>query len=218
MAFANLTSSTIPSYKGSIRYQAKEGKFFRVDRNQTTSGWENETVDITAAVSQTGLLYDLEATETGWATFFPDVDIQLRHHRKQMPPQPADPAYKMCIRTEVYLPDEIAAGDNVRQLSSNAWNVVNQFQAFHDLWENEATSPARKSGAEVVHATCAFEEKDTKFGTVIIPVWTPKSWVKRPAAWEIPSFDEIIEEPALVTGDAPLSFGADSPTSDDLPF
>ncbi|HKD75563.1 MAG TPA: hypothetical protein VKB76_08720, partial [Ktedonobacterales bacterium] len=64
--------STTPSTGGDflpiIKYDARAGRIFRMDRAEIGNGFENKAVDITANFKA---MFDLESVETGWIDFTP---------------------------------------------------------------------------------------------------------------------------------------------------
>ena len=79
MALTGLKTST--EFLPSIRFNAREGVFSRVDRSLDAEGkWANELVNINEALASEGTLFDITNIQLGWLRFEGQVDIQTQHH------------------------------------------------------------------------------------------------------------------------------------------
>ena len=98
-----------------LKYDARAGRFFRVERVNTGNGFENEDVDITQGVK---FLADFENVEVGYARFSagqaPDFHLVPIGH--QLPAQPS-PQHSSVVRFMLKLSKECGGERPVREIS-----------------------------------------------------------------------------------------------------
>ena len=163
-----------------IKFDARAGRFFRVDRTQGTDGWSSNSVDITQGFQA---VFDFANIEAGWAAF-----VDGRPSFAMAPvggPFPAKPSenHKQGFRITVMLGKKVADGEPpVREMASTAMGVRRAIDALHD--EYVAGLGANPGMLPVVACdTTTAIESQTPAGKTInyAPVFTIKKWVKRPA-------------------------------------
>jgi hypothetical protein len=114
-----------------IKYDARAGRFFRVDRNDDG---EREPVDITEGFE---CVPDFEHAEKGWAHFQPGTapDFALVSvEAKDLPPQPSK-NHKHVVRMRLLLPSKLAEGtERLREISVTAAAAIRGLEQIYDLW------------------------------------------------------------------------------------
>ena len=223
MALSGLKTNT--EFLPSIRFNAREGVFSRVDRSLDAEGkWANELVNINDPLATEGVLMDITNIHLGWLRFEGQVDIQTQHHSLGPIPQPSD-FHKEGIKLEVWLPKSTSEGSPLREFSHTAAGVKNAINELHTTWERGADNvdPAEREAGEIVPlVTVAIDSFKTKNGTFKKPIFEIAGWVPRPVEWSIPvPMAAAPAAPLLAVSTAGGSFGeaAASPAGDDdLPF
>jgi len=105
-----------------VKYNAKAGRFFRVDRTQDTDGnYINDEVDITQTIK---FIADLENIEVGNILFVPGIapDFQMVRMGDPVPPQPTE-QHKYGVRIMLKLSNDCGGDEPVREIAgtSKAW-------------------------------------------------------------------------------------------------
>lgn len=158
-----------------IKYNAKAGRLFRVDRTNDGSGWTSNEEDITA----NGMFVaDLENIQTGWMCFPPGAAPDIRTVPLGASPgeRPSD-KHKMGFKLHVKLGKD--CGGDVREFTASASSVINAMNALHDAYL------AGKDGDKlpVVKIAKIVSEKNDH-GTNYAPVFEIVQWVPRPQGLE----------------------------------
>src|ERR1700731_2620998 len=95
-----------------VKWDARAGRFFRVDRSQGANGWESNDVDLT--MDKPKFCVDLGSIEVGFMAFLPTgPDFHLTPYGNPMPEKPSK---------------DHKAGFKVR-LAGNALNGVREFSS-----------------------------------------------------------------------------------------
>ena len=185
-----------------VRYNAREGIFSRVDRRPMSDGtWANDITDITPALSETGFLADVANTEVGYIRYAGAVDFKLVHNSLAMPACPSD-LYKPGFRMQLWLPGEVAEGACLRHFSSTAATVLRRIDNLHDEWSQDASQPSsdKVSGAVVPHVKITIEDVTTSRGTFKAPVFSIHGWCNRPEEWPMFEADAVAPATSFTTG------------------
>lgn len=164
-----------------IKYDAKAGRMFRVDRVQGAAGWESQSDDITNGFAA---VFDFERIEVGWMEF---TATGPKHALVPLgQPLPAKPAEtsKQGFRLPVY--NKNLLGEVAREFSSTAKAVLAAVDQLHTAYE---AAPERRNGLlPVVQMTgVQVVETQSKMGTNrnYAPVFTITQWVPRPPALQV---------------------------------
>ena len=182
------------------KYDARAGRFFRVDREDGTS----TQVDITRNFKA---VFDFENMEVGWISFTAGSapDFNMVPHGTAFPAKPTD-NHKRGIRMNVKLSGE--CGGDCRELASTAKAMLDGINLLHDEYLSGAKANAGKLPVVVLEDTVpitsgAGDKKSTNYQ----PVFKISGWVKRPA-----DLDEAAgnreEAPAPVAAKAPPATGS----------
>jgi len=167
-----------------IKYDARAGRIFRVDRTDVSGRWDSATVEIPQNVFQA--VFDLEAIETGWLHFptgsAPDIRTAILG--KGLPDKPSD-KHRPGYRLNLLLGKQ--SGGDLREMAANAKVSVDAMKALYDLYE--AGLPANPGLLPVVKLASTIARVSQGKGaggepvssTNYEPVWQIVKWVPRPA-------------------------------------
>lgn len=165
-----------------VKYDARAGRMFRVDRDLDSSGnWASENVDITANFSA---VFDLENIETGWLLFAAGVapDIKVVRHGEPVPPRPTD-QHKQGFRLTVKLAKE--CGGDVREFCASAKSVLFPIDELHTAYLAGIQANPGKLPLVKMTGTEAISTKSPKGTTTnYAPVFEIVRWVPRPDGLE----------------------------------
>ena len=223
MALSGLKTST--EFLPSIRFNARECVFSRVDRSLDAEGkWVNELVNINEALASEGALFDITNIQLGWLRFEGQVDIQTQHHSLGPIPQPSD-LHKEGIKLELWLPKSTSDGSPLREFSHTAAGVKNAINELHTAWErgDEGLGDEEREAGEVVPLVkVGLDSFKTKNGSFWKPIFEIAGWIPRPVEWSIPMpVAAAPAAPQMADAAAGGSF-VEAPASpagdDDLPF
>lgn len=161
-----------------VKYDAKAGRMFSVDRVQSADGWANQQNDITNGFAA---VFDFDSIDVGWMEFTATGPKHaLVKLGQPLPPKPSDTA-KQGFRLMIY--NKNLLGEAPREFSSTAKAVLAAVDALHTAYE---AAPERRNGLlPVVQMTgVQVVETTSKHGTNrnYQPVLAIAQWVPRPAA------------------------------------
>jgi hypothetical protein len=125
-----------------LKYDARSGRSFRVDRVDTGNGFANEPVDITASFKA---LFDFENVEVGWIDFNPNSppDFHLVPMGSALPERPSQ-RHKNGVRFMIKLAKECAGTKPVRQVAGTAKAFLSGIEAvFKDYEAGKAANPGK---------------------------------------------------------------------------
>lgn len=166
-----------------IKFDARAGRMFRVDRTQSAGGqWESNEADITQDFTA---IFDLANIKVGWVNFTPQGPIQrmVILGAEPMPPRPADmnaegkPAFKQGFEFDLLLSKGVGGGP-VRKLGSSAGCVIEAIDLLHDEYK-----AAPESATGKLPIVKLVDTKAVKAGqsTNYKPIFQIAGWVDRPA-------------------------------------
>jgi len=118
-----------------VKYDARAGRLFRIDRVNTGNGFESSPADITQVFRA---LIDFDNIETGWIDFqagsapsFVMIKLEdLDTGRAQFPEKPG-PKFKSGIRVMIKLAKEIAGESQIREWAGTARSFL---QGIEDVY------------------------------------------------------------------------------------
>jgi|SRR5829696_7169164 len=112
-----------------IKFDARAGRFFRVDRNDEG---EREPIDITDGLE---FLPDFEHAEKGWAYFQPGQApsfVMVPVDTKDLPDRPS-PNHRQAVRLRLLLSAKAAGGtERLREFTTTANAALEGFGALYD--------------------------------------------------------------------------------------
>lgn len=163
-----------------VKYNAKAGRIYRIDRHNDGQGWVTDEVEVTNDFSA---VIDMENIEIGWMMFGSGQapDFKLVPLGQDPGPRPTD-KHKEGFRVMVKL-GKAAAGDAaaVRELATTAGSVKQAFSDLHDsymagLGSNPGKLPVVKLTKVTPVTTTNGGQKQTNYA----PEFAITQWVPRP--------------------------------------
>ena len=161
-----------------IKYDARAGRLFRVDRAQNAAGqYDSTAVEITPVFQA---VFDLEHIEIGWLSFPTNgaPDIQVVPFGQPLPPKPSA-AHRVGFRVMMLLGR--ACGGDVREMAANASASIKGIDALHDAYlagvkMSPGLLPVVKLGGTAPIVSTGKQQSSTNYE----PLWSITSWVARP--------------------------------------
>lgn len=166
-----------------VKYDARAGRIFRLDRTQGADGWSTDQVEITVGFSA---VMDLENIEVGWLNFPAGgaPEMTLVKHGQPLPAKPSD-RHKGGFRVLMKLGK--ASGGDLREMAANAQVSIGGMDTLHNAYEAAKGANPGKLPLVVLEKTTAVttsgKDKDGRpqTSTNYAPVWSISKWVARPA-------------------------------------
>lgn len=179
MALGLQTESGGGDYTPVAKYDARAGRFFRIDRFQDGAGnWSSDDVDITQGFQA---VMDLENIEVGWMLFAAGVAPQwnMVPLGQPLPARPSD-QHKQGFRMKMKLGK--SCGGDVREFASQAKAVLGAVDALHTAYvEGAKANPGKLPVVAMTGTTAIKTTGKGQTSTNYAPVFEIKSWVDRPA-------------------------------------
>lgn len=120
-----------------IKWDARAGRLFRVDRSQGPNGWESNDVDLT--MQKPRFAIDFGSIETGWMAFTatgPDFRMApLGSPAVERPSKEHKQGFRLRVGGKVL--------DGVREFSASAKSVLSAIDSLHTVYEGR---PEAQSG------------------------------------------------------------------------
>lgn len=162
-----------------IKYDARAGRMFRVDRSEKGGEWVTDSVDVTNGFS---FVPDLANTKVGWINFSDQGPQKvLVRLGDTMPARPSGTnakgkaAFQQAFEILAALPAGIGGG--IREFASTAGCVIDAVSELHDVF---SASPESKTGKlPVVVLESAVPVKSGQ-STNYKPVFRITGWIDRP--------------------------------------
>src|SRR6187455_3164852 len=205
--------STEPSQGGDfipiIKYDARAGRFFRMDRSDTGNGFENTPVDITNVIK---FIVDFDNVEVGWIDFQPGSapSFALVPMGSKLPDRPT-PRHKNGVRFMVKLAKECTGpdGKSIREVAgtskaflSGIENIYLEYQK--DKAKNPGKLPVLMLEKTVPIKTGSGEKSSTNYH----PVFAIAGWVPRGDLAPQPKANGSGQQPQAMQGNTAPSTGA----------
>jgi len=166
-------------YKPVLKYDARAGRLFRVDRSQDSAGnWNTDNVEVTNGFQA---VFDLDNIEVGWILFAAGVapSWDMVALGQPLPPRPSD-QHKQGFRLNLKLGK--ASGGDVREFASTAKAVIGAVDGLHEAFlKGKSANPGKLPVVAMTGATPVTTEGKGQKSTNYTPVFEIKSWVDRPA-------------------------------------
>jgi hypothetical protein len=166
-----------------LKYDARAGRMFRVDRAQDANGnWAGNQVEVTSGFQA---VMDLENVQVGWALFASGVapDFAFVPLGQPLPARPSV-NYKQGFRIMLKLGK--SAGGDVREFVHTAKVVIGAMDALHTEFEKGRTSnPGKLPIVAMTGSTAVTFGGGAKSSTNYAPTFAITGWVDRPA--ELPA-------------------------------
>jgi hypothetical protein len=163
-----------------VKYDARAGRIFRVDRTQDTAGnWDTTPVDITTSFKA---VCDFENIETGWIDFSTGSapSFVLVPRGQQLPPKPSS-THKNGIRFMIKLSKDCGGDRPVREIAGTSRAVLQGTQAVVEQWMREASQHPGQLPVIVLDKTTPVKTgSGEKSSTNYHPTWRLIAWAPRP--------------------------------------
>jgi hypothetical protein len=160
-----------------VKYDARAGRFFRVDRSQVGDTWETNPVDITNGFQA---VFGLQDIKVGYINFNTGgaPDFQLVGLGDKLPAKPSD-LHKQGFRLNVKLGK--SSGGDVRDFASCARVVIGALDELHTLYEAKKGDNRGKLPIVALKTTTAVKSgQGAKTSTNYAPVFEIVKWVDAP--------------------------------------
>lgn len=193
-----------------IKYDARAGRMFRIDRSQNASGqYESNDVDISQDCT---FVADLANIRVGWINYSPQGPVKRMVVLGQaaIPPRPEDkgtdgkPLFKQGFEFTVLL-SKAHGGGPAREFGSAAGCVIEAVDALHDAFMAAPEHAAGKLPIVKMVKTSAVKSGQS---TNYKPTFEISGWVDRPDGLPAPA---ISNAPASTTPPATGSTQAEPP-------
>lgn len=162
-----------------VKYDARAGRMFRVDRTQDGGGaWNTDNVEITQGFQA---IMDLENIEVGWALFAAGAPPSFAMV-KLGEPMPARPTseHRNAFRLMMKLGKSV--GGDVRELAAQAKTVIGAVDKLHDAYTaGLKDNPGKLPVVALTGAVPVTSTGQGKSSTNYAPVFEITAWVDRPA-------------------------------------
>lgn len=179
MALGLQTESSNGEYKPILKYDARAGRFFRVDRAQDSAGnWTTNNVEVTQGFTA---VFDLDNIEVGWAMFAAGVapSFAMVPLGAALPAKPSD-QHKQTFRMSIKLGKSI--GGDVREFASQAKVVIAAVDDLHTAYEaQKAANPGKLPIVSLTGSKPVVSSGKGQSSTNYQPVFEITGWVDRPA-------------------------------------
>jgi hypothetical protein len=112
-----------------VKYDARAGRLFRIDRIENNGNFANEAVDITQSFKA---IADFENMETGWALFAPGIapDFNFVPIGKQFPARPSD-KHKHGAKLMIKLAKDCSGDKPIREFAGTSKALLAGFEAVY---------------------------------------------------------------------------------------
>jgi hypothetical protein len=165
-------------YKPIVKFDARAGRFFRVDRIQDSAGnWQTSNVEITNGFQA---VMDLDAIEVGWALLAAGVapSWSMVPLGQPLPPKPSD-QHKQCFRLMLKLGKTI--GGDAREFASQAKVVIGAMDELHTQFvAGKAANPGKLPVVALTGTVPVVSTGKGQSSTNYKPVFAITSWIDRP--------------------------------------
>src|SRR4051812_31458677 len=123
------TPPTGGDFKAIVKFDARAGRMFRMDRIEKNGNFENEAVDITHSFKA---IVDFENLETGWLHFASGTapDFKMVAIGKELPDRPSD-KHKNGVRFMLKLSNDSAGGKPIREIAGTSNAFVSGIEAVY---------------------------------------------------------------------------------------
>lgn len=165
-----------------IKYDARAGRIFRIDRTNASGQWESSQVEITNGFQA---IFDLENIETGWLSFPANgaPDIRTVKIGQPLPERPSD-KHRTGFRVLMKLGKSI--GGDLREMAANANVSIKGMDALYDDYMRDAGANPGKLPIVALETTVAVttigkgKDGNPTSSTNYQPVWKIVGWTDRP--------------------------------------
>lgn len=186
MALGLSTGGSGGDIKPYVKYDAKAGRLFRMDRVQHSDGtFSSESNEITNTAQ---MVIDLANIRVGWINYTSQGPVRrlVVLGKEAIPPRPEDknsdgkPAFKQGFEVDLLLNKDANGGNSApRVFGSAAGCVIEAMDALHDAFTAAAESKAGKLPVVKISGVSPVKSGQS---TNYKPNFSIVSWIDRPAA------------------------------------
>lgn len=166
-----------------IKYDARAGRIFRIDRDNVDGAWTTNQVEITQGFQA---IFDLENIEVGWL-HFPAGAAPSLHMVKFGEAMPAKPSAEHKQGFRVLMKLGKSSGGDLREMAANAAVSIAGIDELHSAYVEGVKANPGLLPVVALETTKAITKsgKDAsgkaQSSTNYQPVWSIVKWVERPA-------------------------------------
>lgn len=179
MALGLSTESGGGDFTPVVKFDARAGRMFRVDREQDGGGnWNTNNVEITNGFTA---VMDLENIEVGWLLFAAGVAPQLTLVKlgQPLPQRPSD-QHKQGFRMMMKLGK--SSGGDVREIAATSKAVLGAVDDLHTAYEaQKAANPGKLPVVALTGSKAIVSTGKGQSSTNYAPIFEIQKWVDRPA-------------------------------------
>lgn len=179
MALGLQTESGGGDFTPVVKFDARAGRMFRVDREQDGGGnWNTNNVEITNGFTA---VMDLENIEVGWLLFAAGVAPQLTLVKlgQPLPQRPSD-QHKQGFRMLMKLGK--SSGGDVREIAATSKAVLGAVDDLHTAYEaQKAANPGKLPVVALTGSKAIVSTGKGQSSTNYAPIFEIQKWVDRPA-------------------------------------
>lgn len=194
-----------------IKYDARAGRIFRIDRSNASGQWETSQVEITDGFQA---IFDMPNIETGWLHFPKGgaPDIRTVKIGNPLPERPSD-SHRTGFRVHMKLGKSL--GGDLREMAANAKVSIAAMDALYDAYlAGVQDNPGKLPVVSLAKTTPVTTSGQGQSSTNYQPVWEIVKWVDRPEELPLggqaadPPKEAVKEQPAkeLVAADGAEEF------------
>lgn len=178
MALGLVTESGGGDYADIIKYDARAGRMFRIDRQQFNGEWDTTSVEITNGFQA---VFDFANIEVGWALFAVGIAPQFTMVPLGQPiPERPSETHKQGFRINTKLGKN--CGDDKREFASCAKAVIGAMDGLHSLYEaGVKANPGKLPVIAMTGSIPIVSQGKGQSSTNYQPVFELVKWVSRPA-------------------------------------
>ncbi len=181
--------STEPSAGGDftpiVKYDARAGRLFRIDRVQDANGYTNDQIDITATFKA---VVDFENVETGWMMFMPGAAPSLvlttlaaLEKGGSLPERPT-PEHKNGIRFQLKLAPSCGGDKPVREMAGMAKAFLSGVEEVYEEYLRDRSKYPGQLPVVMLESTTPIKSgSGAQSSTNYKPTFRISGWVNRPA-------------------------------------
>lgn len=166
-------------YAEIVKFDARAGRMFRVDRSQDASGsWQTNNIEIT---NDFQAIMDLENIQVGWALFAAGLApsfalVPLGQPLPQKPSADHKQAFKMMMKLGK------SCGGDVREMAAQSKAVIGSIDTLHTAYEaGKGANPGKLPVVALKGSTPIVSVGKGQSSTNYQPIWEIVKWVDRPA-------------------------------------
>lgn len=179
-----------------IEYNAKAGRFFRVDRENIGGEYQTDKVEITDGFAA---IFDLANIEVGWAHYPPQSAPSMVFGPPDAPPPRPNEDHKAAIRVRMKLSPTTAGGkEAIREFVTSAIVARGALDVLHDAYL--AAPEAAQGKLPVVGLRGAPAPVSGKHGTNYEPRFVITGWKDRPDDLKAPQAKPAAKPAAAASG------------------